>query len=303
MSEAKSAYRPTKAKAFKSPPRRKSEDHYWQKKKPNAPITQTSFGPPMPKSSMPSHADFYSYQSRDMYDSRAHHSSYAKSPRQVYAAPRESTRQPHVKDRLNQGSARSSWRKKEVVKQVYIVKRDGRKDAISDPIPSNQKPAKMMLATKGKEVKRVAFKDPVIESGQVKREVPKAKKELPVHKVKSQPGYPFGLSHWQEWQVKRLRAEELEKLNMASVPKRSSQIKNGAPASVAKPAGVKEDKQEVGRRSRQSSSHYRRPQAARHPYSSTIPSKLAPHNLSLAEISNLFRLFTLWWTGSPGSSR
>ena len=81
------------------------------------------------------------------------------------------------------------------MKQVYIVKRDGRKDALPDLIPSNQKPAKMMLATKDKEVKQVTFKDPVIESGQVKPEVPKAKKELPVHKVKSQPGYPLGLSH------------------------------------------------------------------------------------------------------------
>ena len=85
-----------------------------------------------------------------------------------------------------------------MVKEAYIVKRDGRKDAISDLTPSNQKPAEMMLATKGKGVKRVTFEDPVIKSEQAKPEVPKAKKELPVHKEKSQPGYPLGLSHWQE---------------------------------------------------------------------------------------------------------
>ena len=190
-----------------------------------------------------------------------------------------------------------------MVKQIYVVKKDGRKDVVSDSTSNKQKPAEMMLATKGKEVKRVTFKEPVVKSGEAKPEVPKARKELPVHKVKSQPGYPLGLSHWQEWKVKRLRAEELEKLNMAWVPKRSPQIKNGAPASVAKPAGVKEDKQEVGRRSRRYSSHFRRPQAVRRQCSSTIPSKLASHNLSPAETSNLFRLFTLWWTSPPGPLR
>ena len=55
-----------------------------------------------------------------------------------------------------------------MVKQVYIVKRDGRKDVVPDPTTSNQKPAKMMFATKGKEVKRVTFKEPVVKSGQAK---------------------------------------------------------------------------------------------------------------------------------------
>ena len=72
-----------------------------------------------------------------------------------------------------------------MVKQVYRVKRDGRKDAILNSTPSNQKPAELMLATKGKKVKRVTFKDPVVESGQVKLEVPKVMKELPVYKIRS----------------------------------------------------------------------------------------------------------------------
>ena len=97
MSEAKRACRPAEAKASKSPPRCKSEDHDWRKKKTNMPIPQTSFGSPMPKSSMPSHVGLYSFQSRDRYDSRAHHPSYAKSPRQVYATPGELTWQPYVK--------------------------------------------------------------------------------------------------------------------------------------------------------------------------------------------------------------
>ena len=82
-----------------------------------------------------------------------------------------------------------------------------------------------MLATKGKGVKRVTFKDPVVKSKQAKPEVPKAKKEPQVHKEKSQPGYPLGLSHWQEWQLKRLRAEELENMNMVWVPKKDLKSK------------------------------------------------------------------------------
>lgn len=112
----------------------------------------------------------------------------------------------------------------------------------SDGTPSKQKPTKFMLATKGKKVKRVTFKDPVVEYGQVKTEVPKVMKELPVYKIRSQSGCPLGLSHYQLWKLKRLSAGELEKRNMAWIPKRNSQAKKGAPASLAKPAGVKEDK-------------------------------------------------------------
>ena len=85
-----------------------------------------------------------------------------------------------------------------MVKQVYQVKRDSCKDAILDSAPSNQKPAEKMLATKGKEVKRVTFKDPVVESRQTKLKVPKVSRELPVHKARSQPGCPLGLSYWQK---------------------------------------------------------------------------------------------------------
>ena len=73
----------------------------------------------------------------------------------------------------------------DVVKQVYRVKKDGRKCAVSDPTPDDKKPAGSTLATNGKEVKWVTFKDPIIESGQAKPEVPMVRKELLVHKTKS----------------------------------------------------------------------------------------------------------------------
>ena len=88
ISEAKSAHRPADAKASKSSPGRNSEKPDWRKKQLDMPNPRTLFGPPMPKSSMPSQVGFYSYPSRDRYDSLAHHPSYTKSSRQLYTAPR-----------------------------------------------------------------------------------------------------------------------------------------------------------------------------------------------------------------------
>ena len=147
----------------------------------------------------------------------------------------------------------------------------------------------------------VTFKNPIVESGQAKPEVPKPKEKLPVHNAKSQPGCLLGLPHWQERQLKRLRADELKKRNMAWVLKRSLQAESGVPAPVVS-AGVKEGKHGAGR-SRKYSSDHRRPRTAQHPCSSTVTSKPAPGNSSPAETYNLFRLFMLWWTGSPSPSR
>ena len=261
--------------------------------------TDPPFGPPMPMSWIPPHVVYYSDQSWNKYKSRAHRPSYSKPHHQNYAAPRGSSfvQQPYVKDRLNQKE--SVWgpaKKMDMVKQVYRVKNDGRKCVVSDPTPDDKKPAGSTLATKGKEVKRVTFKDPIIESGQAKPEVPKVGKELLVHKTKSQPGCSLGLSHWQERKLKRLRAKELEKRNMAWVPKGSRQGENDVPAPIVKPAGVREDKGEAGRRKQRFSCHYTRLQTAHRPCSSTVPSKPASRSLSPAETSELFRLFTLWWT-------
>ena len=65
------------------------------------------------------------------------------------------------------------------------MKRDGRKDVVSDSTPSNQKPAEKFLATKGKEAKRETFKDPVVESRKTFLEVPKANIEFQVHETRS----------------------------------------------------------------------------------------------------------------------
>ena len=68
---------------------------------------------------------------------------------------------------------------------------------ILDLTPDDKKPAESMLATKDKKVKQVTFKDPIAEFGQAKLEMHKVRKNLPVHKPKSQPGRPLGLRYSQ----------------------------------------------------------------------------------------------------------
>ena len=68
-----------------------------------------------------------------------------------------------------------------MVKQVYRVKRDGRKCATSDLISNNKEPIKVLtLAIKGNEASQSSAK-----SDGKKLRVHKAKKELPL--VKTEP--------------------------------------------------------------------------------------------------------------------
>jgi hypothetical protein len=139
---------------------------------------------------MPPYAHVDPYPSWDRYDTRAHSLSYFRPSHQYYASPRRSTfEQSYVKYRFNhKESVRNSKKKKEVVKQVYRVKRDGRKRATSQLISNDKESIKVLtLATKGNETKQ-----PIIESQSAKSE----EKQLRVHKVKteSQPRCPLGLS-------------------------------------------------------------------------------------------------------------
>ena len=89
--------------------------------------------------------------------------------------------------------------KKEVVKQVYRVKRDGRKCATSDLISNNKEPIKVLtLATKGNEMKQPIIESQSAKSEEKKLKVHKAKKEFPLVKTESQPRCPLGLSCWQK---------------------------------------------------------------------------------------------------------
>ena len=108
---------------------------------------------------IPPYAYMNPYPSWDRYDTRAHYPSCFESSHQHYAAPRRSKfdTQLQKKDRFTQKeSVRSSRTKKEVVKQVYRVKKDGHKCATSDFISNDKETIKVLtLATKGKEVEKI----------------------------------------------------------------------------------------------------------------------------------------------------
>lgn len=153
---------------------------------------------------MPPYAHVDSYPSWDRYDTRAHSPSYFRLSHQYYAASRRSTfEQLHVKDRFNhKESVKSSRKDEEVVKQVYRVKRDGRKSATSDLISNKKEPIKVLtLATKGNEASQSSAK-----SEDKKLRVHKVKQELPLLQTKSQWRCPLGLLYWQKKELQKLSA-------------------------------------------------------------------------------------------------
>ena len=133
----------------------------------------------MPMSWMPPYAHVDPYPSWYRYDTRAHSPSYFRPSHQYYAAPRKTTfEQSHVKDRFNhKESIRSSRKKKEVVKQVYRIKRDGGKSATSDLISNEKEPMEVLtLATKGNKMKQTIVESQRAKSTENKLRLYKAKK-------------------------------------------------------------------------------------------------------------------------------
>jgi hypothetical protein len=89
----------------------------------------------MPVSYAPCPTSAHPYSSWGWSDSWAHTLSYFRPYHVEYAAPRRSSRarQPYVEsDRFEYKNRSSAQYKKKVVKQVYQVKRDGRKDKSSN---------------------------------------------------------------------------------------------------------------------------------------------------------------------------
>ena len=142
----------------------------------------------MPMPWMPPYAHIDPYPSWDRYDTRAHSPSYFRPSHQYYAAPRRSTiERSRVKDRFNHKElVRTPWMKKEVVKQVYRVKRDGCKSATSDLISNEKEPINVLtLATKDNETKQPIIESRSAKSKEKKLRVHKAIKELPLVKIES----------------------------------------------------------------------------------------------------------------------
>lgn len=117
---------------------------------------------------------------------------------------------------------------KKVVKQVYRVKRDGRKDKSSVLDSNNEKPINVLetSATISEKMKQLCTDNLDVESEQKKLKVPKVKDKLLQFTRESQPRYPLGLSNWEKKKLQRLSAQELKEKNMAWVPKGSVQTQD-----------------------------------------------------------------------------
>jgi hypothetical protein len=143
-----------------------------------------------------------------------------------------------------------------------------------------------MLATKGKEVKRVTFREPIVKFEQDSSKVPKVQEELPVCNTKSQPRCPLSFTSWQERKLKRLSAEKLKSMNMAWVRKGMPQGKVDVQPPIAGIATrMKEEKTKANKLSRQRFPSYKRFWSAHHPYYSATPVVPMPWNSSPGMIS------------------
>nr|TKW12957.1 hypothetical protein SEVIR_5G069300v2 [Setaria viridis] len=150
-----------------------------------------------------------------------------------YAAPREPScaRQPYVEnDCLEQKDRSSVQKKKRVVKQVYRVQRNGRKDKSSYLNSISEKSINLLSTsvTNGKGKKISAVDPQSAKSEQKELTNSKIKGKSLLSKAEAKPSHPLSLSNWQKKKKKlqKLSAQELRKRNMAWAPKRSIQIQN-----------------------------------------------------------------------------
>jgi hypothetical protein len=171
------------------------------------------------------------YSSWGWSDSSTHTPSYFRPYHVDYAAPRRPShaRQPYVEnDRFEYKDRSSAQNKKNVVKQVYRVKRDGRKDKSSNLNSINEKPINVLITSviggKGKEKSSVDTPSAKSEQKEVKRS--KNKRGVLLSKIEAKSSHLLGLSNWQRKKLQKLpkklqklSAQELRKKGMAWIPK------------------------------------------------------------------------------------
>jgi hypothetical protein len=98
--------------------------------------------------------------------------------------------------------------RKRVVKQVYQVKRDGRKDKSSDLDSIDEKPINVLKtsAINNKEREKLAVDPPTAKSEQKELKKPKIKRKSPLSRTEAKPSHPLGLSSWQRRNLQKLSA-------------------------------------------------------------------------------------------------
>ncbi|TVU01230.1 hypothetical protein EJB05_53320, partial [Eragrostis curvula] len=157
--DIKSARRPNKVKQSWSPPNCKYGDWNWREKEVPTTVPYPYFGLPMLMSCGPSPNGFHSYSSWRSDGSWAHPPSYYGPYNQRCIAQRKQMfERPYIKDRFQRDNRSGAQEKKKVVKQVYRVKRDGRRDKSSDLSSSDEKLNNVVKisATSGKKIANIS---------------------------------------------------------------------------------------------------------------------------------------------------
>ncbi|KAG2595672.1 hypothetical protein PVAP13_5KG279087, partial [Panicum virgatum] len=127
--------------------------------------------------------------------------------------------QSHIRnDRLKPKDRSRVHEKKKVVKQIYVVKRDGRKDTSSDLNTIDEKPINVL--------KTSAIDGNKNRSGQGELKKPKVKRRSPLSRIEAKLSHSFSTSNWQKRKLQKLSAQELKERNMAWVPKGSVPIQD-----------------------------------------------------------------------------
>jgi len=229
--EAKRASRSNYVKSTKTPPKHNSKGWSWQKKESYSATSYSSFEPSTPASYAPHSTSFRPYLSCGWNDLWTHTPSYFRPYHVEYAAPRKPmyARQSHiVNDRFESKNRSRVHEKKKVVKQVYRVKRDGRRDASSDLNSISIKPINVLetSAIDGKANKNSIVDNLSAKSERKKLKEFKNKEEVSLFRVETHSNNRHKSLNWQKKKLQKLSAQKLKEKGMAWVPKGSIQTQD-----------------------------------------------------------------------------
>jgi hypothetical protein len=224
IGEANIINRSKKVQSSKLPLKHKSQEWNWQGNGSHAVATYYPCAQPIPMYYGPQSTYFYPYSPWGWFDEETHLPSYYRPQYIEYAAPRYSEKSSSYKDRFDQNRS-GAQAKKKLVKQVYRVKYDGRKDKSSDLNSTIEKPITLLKnsANDSKEVEKSSINVVGAKFEQKKMKVPKIKKELPLSKIEVKPICSIDLPKWQKKKLQKLSAEKLREEGFAWVPKGSIQ--------------------------------------------------------------------------------
>jgi hypothetical protein len=223
IAEANVNNRPKKVSSSKLSPMHKSQEWNWQGDRYHATTTYYPFEQPIPMYYGPQPTYFQPYSPWGWFDEETHLPSYYRPQNIEYAAPRYSEESSY-KDRFDQNRS-GAQAKKKVVKQVYCVKYDGRKDKSLDLNSTIEKPITLLKnsANDGKEVEKSSIDVVGAKFEQKKMKVPKSKKELPLSKIEVKLTCSIGFTKVARKKLQKLSAEKLREEGFAWVPKGSIQ--------------------------------------------------------------------------------